>query len=212
MTMNIDEKYDNAIQLLYTYYDGKSENVYIKRSVLKENGFGGSEFEDGICLRLRKDGVLKNNPFPFVVKEIESPERSINFVVDGEKLKAAYNKHEPTLRTPDQTAESGPITVRFDENQKTMHVGNKLINLSQAPIQRDLITIILKNPADAHNEWFYAEMDPTSSLLDEKNRVRLKNAAYQLRKKLRAEYDITDFFEKIDTRSCKISGRYQVSA
>ena len=101
-------------------------------------------------------------------------------------------------------------TVRFDVNQKMMYVGNKSVDLSQAPIQRDLVAIILKNPADAHKDWFYAEMDPTSSLLDDKNRIRLKNAAYQLRKKLKTECGIADFFENIDTRSCKISDKYHV--
>jgi hypothetical protein len=63
--MTIEEKYNNAIQMLRSYYDGKNENLRISSSVLKENGFG-EDFWQMICPRLQREGVLRENPMPFI--------------------------------------------------------------------------------------------------------------------------------------------------
>jgi|GEM_PF-3217778 hypothetical protein len=67
--MTIDEKYDNAIQMLHGYYDGKNERLRIASSVLKENGFNTDfhgEFVSMICGRLGREGILKESPFTFL--------------------------------------------------------------------------------------------------------------------------------------------------
>jgi hypothetical protein len=67
--MSIDEKYDNAIQLLHGYYDGKNELLRIASSMLEENGFGidfYGEFRSMICPRLAREGILRESPFSFL--------------------------------------------------------------------------------------------------------------------------------------------------
>ncbi len=59
--MTIEEKYDNAIQMFQSYYDGKNESLRISSFVLEENGFG-EDFWQMLCPRLEKDGILKEWP------------------------------------------------------------------------------------------------------------------------------------------------------
>ncbi len=56
--MTIDEKYNNAVQMLWSYYDGKNDTLRITSLVLEENSFGG-DFWDMICPRLQREGILK---------------------------------------------------------------------------------------------------------------------------------------------------------
>jgi hypothetical protein len=67
--MTIDEKYNNAIQILHGYYDGKNERLRIASSVLKKNDFDTDllgEFVSMICRRLGREGILKESPFTFL--------------------------------------------------------------------------------------------------------------------------------------------------
>ena len=61
MTMTIEEKYNNAIQMFRSYYDGKNENLRITSTVLEENGFG-EDFWSMLCPRLNREGILKEWP------------------------------------------------------------------------------------------------------------------------------------------------------
>jgi hypothetical protein len=61
--MTIEEKYNNAVQMLRSYYDGRNETLRIASSVLQENGFG-EDFWQMTCTILRREGILKDfGPF-----------------------------------------------------------------------------------------------------------------------------------------------------
>lgn len=114
-----------------------------------------------------------------------------------------------TRTTPDRSPKSKLHTIRLDNDRKILFVGDNHINLSHAPIQRELLSTILGDPAKIHDEWFFAEMDPVSTILDENNRIKLKNAAYAFQRTLQRR-GIEDFFQKLDTKSCKINNQYTI--
>ena len=89
MTMTIDEKYDNALQMLHGYYDGKNERLRIARSVLNENGFNTDfhgEFVSMICPRLGREGILKESPFSFLPSD--------KGIIDQERYRQLSRKME----------------------------------------------------------------------------------------------------------------------
>jgi hypothetical protein len=89
MTMTIDEKYNNAIQMFRSYYDGKNETLRIKSSVLRENGFG-EDFWSMLCPRLQREGILKE--WPSFFHGISGEE-----VMNQEKYKQLTHKWEIAL-------------------------------------------------------------------------------------------------------------------
>ncbi len=129
-------------------------------------------------------------------------------ILDPAKIEKLNAKAIEELSKPDSL---GPISFHFDENQNVLYIGDKSVDLSNAPIQRDLITMVLKNPLNTYDECFYAELDPISTELDKQNHLKLKNAAYALRRKLQFECSINDFFIKINTKSFKINDKYRVA-
>ena len=87
--MTIDEKYNNAIQMLHGYYDGKNERLRITSLVLKENGFNTDflgEFVSMICPRLGREGILKESPFTFLP--------NYKGIIDQEKYRQLSRKME----------------------------------------------------------------------------------------------------------------------
>jgi hypothetical protein len=91
MTMTIDEKYDNAIQLLHGYYDGKNDHLRIASSMLEENGFGidfYGEFRSMTCPRLAREGILRESPFSLLPSD--------KGIIDQEKYKQLSRKTEMT--------------------------------------------------------------------------------------------------------------------
>lgn len=92
MTMIIEEKYNNAIQMLHGYYDGKSERLRITSLVLKENGFNANsygEFVSMTCPRLLREGILKESPFTFLSNSKE--------IIDQEKYNRLYSQWERVM-------------------------------------------------------------------------------------------------------------------
>jgi hypothetical protein len=204
MTMTIDEKYDNAVQLFCGYYDGENETLHITSSVLEDNGFG-EDFWSMLCPRLRRGGILKEWPFlrsftyvnqeradaiqkdlqllwearneretrtgifsspykdkaamrlldhiselekkePELQKELDSLPKIYTFIVDGEKLVAAYKKQQVKDSTPDQSGQSKKTRqknrLNFYPDSGDMEFGGEIGNAKSGDKDYALLTLL----------------------------------------------------------------------
>jgi hypothetical protein len=116
----------------------------------------------------------------------------------------------PKLISEGVAAQQESRSISLNENKKKLAIANSQVNLAKSPIQYDLIRIILKSN-EPYREWFFDEIAEVADPEDI-NQTKFSNAAYQLKDAIIIKCDVRDFFEILNTKSCKINEKYRLNS